>query len=155
VPAFDRFRFQHEAETTMVCLRCGFACLLGGLLVSFLAASLTLARADDSTFPFDQELMLDTTPKPGTKRIPIIEIAENGATTISLWCVNARAQATVGDGTITFNPEPAQQTQCMPALLSADEELLAAFAAVTTWKRTGDAVDFVGTTTLRFHLMTN
>src|SRR5262249_32834312 len=60
------------------------------LLVS--AALPPLASAGDS-FPFDTTLMLDAAPMRGTKRIPMLEIAENGAASIDLWCASTRAQA--------------------------------------------------------------
>jgi hypothetical protein len=33
--------------------------------------------------------------------------------------------------------------------------LLAALAQVTSWRRHGDVIEFIGATTLRFRLMTN
>ena len=48
--------------------------------------------------------------------------------------------------------EPAQ---CAPERQSGDENLLAALAQVTNWRRSGDVIELRGATTLRFRLMTN
>ena len=51
------------------------------LLFATLCAPLA-ARAGDNPFPFGVELMLDVEPLYGSKRIPMIEIENDGATTI-------------------------------------------------------------------------
>ena len=51
-------------------------------------------RAADSAFPFGTELMLDVEPLYGSKRIPMIEIEDNGTAAIDLWCSSVRASAT-------------------------------------------------------------
>ena len=53
------------------------------LLIS--AVSLPLASAGDS-FPFGTTLMLDAAPMRGSKRVPMLEIAEDGVASIDLWC---------------------------------------------------------------------
>ncbi len=137
----------------MVCLRWCAACWLVGFVVS--RAILPVA-ASESTFPFDQELMLDVAPMHGSKRIPMLEIDENGAATIDLWCTSVRAAATVGDGTISIAADSPQPAQCTPDRQSGDDSLLAALAQVTGWRRNGDLVELIGATTpLRFRLMTN
>ena len=42
-----------------------------------------------------------------------------------------------------------------PERQSGDEDLLAALAQVTNWRRSGDVIELQGATTLRFRLMTN
>ena len=106
-------------------------------------------------FPFGSELMLDQAPMRGSKRIPILEIEENGAASIDLWCASAPAQATVGDNSITIVPGDLQAAQCEPERQTSDANLLAALSQVTSWRRNGDLIEFSGATTLRFRLMTN
>ena len=106
-------------------------------------------------FPFDRELMLDVAPMRGSKRVPIIEIGQNGAATIDLWCASLRGKATVGADSITIVPEPAGAAQCAPEWQSGDENLLAALAQVTSWRRQGNVIELIGAQTLRFRLMTN
>jgi hypothetical protein len=136
----------------MMLRRRGCACTLVWTLI---ASAILPAAASESSFPFGSELMLDTAPMRGTKRIPMLEVEDNGAATLDLWCVSARQQATIGDNTITFTPQPVPPAQCPPTLQSADEDLLALFAQVTGWRRSGDTVELLGAKTLRFHLMTN
>jgi len=119
-----------------------------------LALSPPLAAAGDS-FPFGTTLMLDTAPIRGSKRIPMIEIQENGIASIDLWCASARAQATVADGSIVIVPGDLQSTQCDAERQSRDADLLAALAQVTNWRRDGELVELIGVTPLRFRLMTN
>jgi hypothetical protein len=47
------------------------------LAVSALAAALSPARAGEP-FPFGTELMLDATPESGSKRLPMIQIEDDG-----------------------------------------------------------------------------
>jgi hypothetical protein len=120
------------------------------------AFGLTLpATASERSFPFDRELMLDVAPMPGSKRVPIIEIGANGAASIDLWCASLRGQASVGDDSISIVPGPMQPAQCPADRQSGDENLLAALAQVTNWKRSGDVIELQGATTLRFRVMTN
>ena len=124
-------------------------------LVGCLAFGVSTAMASDRAFPFDRELMLEAAPMPGSKRVPILEIDANGAASIDLWCASLRGQANVGADTISIVPGPAQPTQCAPDRQSGDENLLAALAQVTNWRRQGDVIELIGATTLRFRLMTN
>jgi hypothetical protein len=125
-------------------------------LCCFLVLGLTLpAAATEHSFPFDRELMLDVAPMAGSKRVPIIEIGANGAASIDLWCASLRGQASVADDSISIVPGPIQPAQCPADRQSGDENLLAALAQVTNWKRSGDVIELRGATTLRFRLMTN
>jgi len=124
---------------------------LGILIILTVMAS---AAAGDS-FPFDTTLMLDAAPMRGSKRIPMLEIAENGAASIDLWCASGSAQAVVADNSISISPGDLQSTQCEPDRQTRDAELLAALAQITNWRRHGDVVELLGVTPLRFRLMTN
>jgi hypothetical protein len=128
-----------------------FAC---GLFAFAFAMAAAAAPASEP-FPFSTALMLDTAPMRGSKRIPMIEIQENGMASIDLWCASARAQATVGDNSITIAPGDLQSPQRDPERQSRDEKLLAALAQVTNWRRNGELIELLGATPLRFRLMTN
>ena len=92
----------------------------------------------------------------GTKRMPMLEIDDDGATSIDLWCTSVQAQATVGaDGTITIVPGATQPAQCTPERETVDQDLITALSQATGWRRNGDLVELSGVTTLRFRLMTN
>lgn len=120
-----------------------------------IASSIWPAIAGELAFPFDREMMLDAAPMRGSKRVPSLEIAANGTASIDLWCYSLRGKANVGVDSITIMPESAATAQCAPERKSVDESLLAALIQVTNWRRRGDVIELIGTTTLRFRLMTN
>lgn len=136
----------------MARLRWHYVCWLVCLALS---RSLVSAVASEGAFPFDRELMLDTAPMRGSKRIPILEIAENGTASIQLWCASVRGQANVGADSITIVAGEAPPAQCAPERQSCDENLLAVLAQATNWRRRGDVIELLGATTLRFRLMSN
>jgi hypothetical protein len=138
-------------------LRRSCACCLVSLAV---VSSLADGAAADEGFPFHRELMLDVSPMRGSKRIPILEIAEDGKASIDLWCASLQGQVTIAPGSITIVPgEPnsalTSPAQCTPERVQNDENLLAALSQVTNWRRRGDVVELIGSTRLRFRLMTN
>jgi META domain len=136
----------------MVCLRWPYVCCAVSVVV---CGYLVSVKAGAGDFPFDDELILDTAPMPGSKRIPSLEIGQNGAASIDLWCASLRGQANVSDDMISIVPGPAQPAQCPPDRQAGDENLLAALAQVTNWRRQGDVIELRGAATLRFRLMTN
>jgi META domain-containing protein len=125
------------------------------LPVLFVVTVFLAPAAAGDTFPFGTTLMLDAAPMGGSKRIPMLEIADNGAASIDLWCASVRAQAVVADNLISISLGDLQNAQCEPDRQSRDAELLAALALVTNWRRNGEVVELLGATPLRFRLMTN
>lgn len=130
-------------------------CATGFLAALALAGAVWPAAASDAVFPFGSELVLDAAPQPNSKRVPTIEIDQDGAASFNLWCARAAGSATVTDDAITMTPTKGLPAQCTPEQISQDAALLAALAQVTGWRRTGDVIDFLGATSLRFRLMTN
>ena len=128
---------------------------LGFFVAAVLLCPLGAAGAADNAFPFGTELMLDVEPLYGSKRIPMIEIQDDGTATIDLWFASAHASATVGESSITIVAEPAEPTQCTPERQSGDPTLLAALPPVTNWRRLGRVSELIGPTTLPFRRMTN
>lgn len=135
----------------MADLRQRLACLLCAVVATLAWP----AFAGEQAFPFARELMLDVAPMRGSKRVPIIEIAENGAAVIQLWCASTSGQASVDKDFITITAGQVLPAQCEPERQIRDDDLLAALAQVTNWRRHGDVIEFVGATKLRFRLMTN
>lgn len=123
--------------------------------LTLLAGSLLPAFASETSFPFGSALVLDAPPLPGSKRLPTIEIEENGDASFYLWCASARGSANVGQETISLTPTTALPSQCTPDQISRDADLLAQLSQMTGWHRQGDEIDLTGTATLRFRLMTN
>lgn len=114
-----------------------------------------LAAQAANEFPFGLEMTLDARPQPGSKRIPRLEIGENGEAQLDLWCKAGKGQFSVANDTVIFVPGAMQDNGCPPERAQADDALVNALSEAATWKRQGDLVSFVGTTTLRFRLNTN
>jgi hypothetical protein len=135
----------------------GFLKRAGALMsVAVVAASAwgTLpARADD--FPFGFEMTLETRPQPGTKRMPTLEIGDNGEATLDLWCKSGKGQFSVAGNTVVFVPGPMQDNGCSPDRAAADDDVIATLTEAANWKRQGDEVSFVGTKSVRFRINTN
>jgi hypothetical protein len=112
------------------------------------------ACADDG-FPFGFEMTLEAAPQGGSKRIPTLEIGDNGEARLELWCKAGKGQFSVAGNTVIFVPGPLQDRGCPPARAQADDELVAALSEAATWKRRGDLVSFIGARPLRFRINTN
>ena len=137
------------------------------LLILLIAAAAASPAGAGEPFPFGSELLLDASPIHGSKRIPMLEIEDDGSASIDLWCTSLRGQATVTDDSIAIAPgapmslipgQPAADAQvvpCDPDRQASDAALVSALSQVTKWRRSGDLVELSGPTTLRYHLMTN
>jgi heat shock protein HslJ len=91
----------------------------------------------------------------GARRLPTLEIGENGEAQLDLWCKSGRGQFSVAGDTVIFMPGAMTDGSCTPALAQADDALIADLGTAGNWKRQGDAVSFIGTTTLRFRVNSN
>jgi len=132
----------------------------GFVVTSFaLAALLSVLNMDraraESGFPFGMEMTLITQPQPGSKRIPDLDIGDNGEVVLELWCKGGKGQFSVAGNTVIFVPGPLEDRACPPAKAQADDELVTALSEATTWSRQGDYVSFNGTRTLKFRINTN
>ncbi len=127
------------------------ACFVAILVAVSAAAP---ARADEG-FPFGFEMTLDAARQPGSKRLPTLEIGDNGETTVELWCKGGTGQFSVAGNTVIFAAGPLQDRACPAARAQADDDLIAALSQVATWQRRGDIVSFMGGRTLRFRINTN
>jgi heat shock protein HslJ len=121
-------------------------------LAVVLFASVATAFAADAEFPFDQELLLDAAPAPGSKRVPALEVQSNGSATIDLWCANVRGRVHVEGSAISIIPQSADRGTCTEEHLKQDAEMLTVLTQVTTWRREGNAVVLVGPQTLRYRV---
>ena len=111
--------------------------------------------AQPNEFPFDGELILDVRPMPGSKRIPNMDIAANGAIAVEMWCNRVDGQVVVAGDTITVMTGQPTDRPCTPERARGDAELVEALNAVTNWRREGDFVRLIGPKTLRFRVPTN
>lgn len=126
------------------------------LLAVLALAALSFAAQAGEPFPFGSELMLEGSAAHQQKRMPMIEIEEDGAATLDLWCGSVRAQASVGDdGAIAITPGARNSAQCDADRIAGDDDLLDMLVHMTKWRRSGDLIELSGAATLRYRLMTN
>jgi len=112
------------------------------------------ARAQEE-FPFGLEMTLDAARQPSSKRVPNLEIGDNGEVVLELWCKGGKGQFSVAGNTVIFVPGAMQDRPCPPDRAQADDELIAVLSDVATWKRQGDLVTLIGAKPLRFRINTN
>ncbi len=79
------------------------------------------AKAADTEFPFDTELLLDANPMRGSKKLPNLEIGPQGQATIELWCNAVTAQLIVVQHTITILIGQKTERPCPPERARGDE----------------------------------
>src|SRR5690349_15802320 len=130
--------------------RAAFALALG-----IAATALQAPAVAAQEFPFGAELMLDVKPMKGSKRVPMLEINQQGLAEIDLWCNSVKGQMVVAGDTVTILTGEKTARTCPPERAQADDEVLGALNEVTNWRREGDILVLTGTRTLRFRLQTN
>ena len=124
--------------------------------ISLLFAAVTgAAPAQAQEFPFGLEMTLDGARMPGSKRIPSLEIGDNGEVVLELWCKGGTGQFSVAGNTIVFVPGEMENRSCPPDRALADDDLIAALSDAATWRRQGDFVTLIGSKQLRFRINTN
>ena len=137
------------------------------VLCGAFAASLTLLAPGlaiaAEPFPFDQELLLNAAPMRPAKRMPALTVAPDGKATIDLWCKTVTARMDLTDSGFKIEPGPVPEAlpemmgngQCTPERIQADQDLLAALAQVTAWRKQSGALVLEGPKTLKFRPATN
>ena len=70
----------------------------------FLASIFAVAPAQAQEFPFGLEMTLEAARMPGSKRIPSLDIGDNGEVELELWCKGGKGQFSVAGNTIVFVP---------------------------------------------------
>jgi heat shock protein HslJ len=122
---------------------------------SLFAAIAGTAPAQAQEFPFGLEMTLDGARMAGSKRIPSLEIGDNGEVVLELWCKGGKGQFSVAGNTIVFVPGEMENRSCAPDRAQADDDLIAALSDAATWRRQGDFVTLIGSKQLRFRINTN
>ena len=125
------------------------------IALAFVAAVLDAPAHAQDEFPFGLEMTLDAARMPGSKRVPSLEIGDNGEVVLELWCKGGKGQFSVAGNTVIFVPGAMEDRPCPAERAQADDELIAALTDAATWKRQGDFVTLVGASSLRFRLNTN
>ena len=115
----------------------------------------SVAAHAEEGFPFGTEMTLEAVPQPGSKRIPNLEIGDNGEVVLELWCKGGKGQFSIAGNTVIFVAGQLEDRACPANKAQLDDELVAALSEASTWKRQGDYVSFIGSKTLRFRINTN
>jgi heat shock protein HslJ len=113
------------------------------------------SRAFAQEFPYDRDMVLETRPMRGAKRVPVLAIEPGGRAQIDLWCKRGQGQASIAGDTITIAIGAMRDESCTPERAQADEDMIAALSQATRWSQRGDVVTLTGATPLRFRLATN
>jgi hypothetical protein len=132
-------------------LRACCAPVLGVAAIVFVVA----APADAQNFPYDQEMLLEVKPLPGSRRVPMIEVHPDGKASVDLWCHSAVAQFTITGSDVKIEFVSANPENCTPERIELDQAMAKAMVEITQWRRNNDIVEFVGPTTYRFRLSTH
>src|SRR5580698_195253 len=93
----------------------GFLKQAAAALVLVAAAFHVGSAGADEGFPFGLEMTLDAARQPGSKRVPTLEIGDNGEAVLELWCKGGKGQFSVAGNTVIFVPGPLEDRACPPA----------------------------------------
>jgi heat shock protein HslJ len=126
-----------------------------GALASVVMISQAGVAVHAQEVPFEGELLLDSRPMPGSKRIPNMDVAANGTIALEMWCNRVEGQVVVAGDTLTVITGQPTERGCSPEQGRADADLIEALNSVTNWRRQGDSVLLIGPKTLRFKVPTN
>ena len=131
-----------------------FAARVAAMALPVCLSSMDSVRAAEG-FPFGMEMTLDAARLPGSKRVPDLDIGEDGGVVLELWCKGGKGQFSVAGNTVIFVAGQIEDRGCPANKAQLDDELVAALGEATTWNRQGDYVSFIGSKTLRFRINTN
>src|SRR4051812_50140073 len=98
----------------------------------------------EGEFPFGLELTLEVARQPGSKRLPTMEIGDNGEAVLELWCKAGKGQFSVAGNTVIFVAGRLEDHACAPAGGGAGADLVAALGEGATRERHGEFVSFFG-----------
>jgi hypothetical protein len=111
--------------------------------------------ASAQQFPFDQEMLLDVRPLPGSRRVPILEVHPDGKATLHMWCHSAIAEIAVSGSEFKLTFVSAKPENCTPERIERDQAMAKALLEVAGWRQEKDIVTLVGPTSFRFRISTH
>lgn len=125
------------------------------LCAALVLFGMSIAPAMAQSFPYDQEMLLETRPLPGSRRVPMLEVHPDGKATVDMWCHSAVAEIAVTGNEVKLTFVSAKPENCTPERIELDQAMAKALLEVTSWRRKNDIVELVGPTTFRFRLSTH
>jgi hypothetical protein len=120
------------------------------LAIVVLAVALPALAAAE--FPFDQDLLLDARPLPGSRRVPILNVEPDGRAQIDLWCRSGPAAVEIAGNEFRISLGPMREASCTPERAQRDDEMIAVLSEITSWRADADVVTLIGPRTLRFRV---
>ena len=111
--------------------------------------------ASAQSFPYDQEMLLEAKPLPGSRRVPMLEVHPDGKASVDMWCHSAVAEIAVTGDEIKLTFVSAKPENCTPERIELDQKMAKELLEVTNWRRVKDIVEFIGPTTFRFRISTH
>jgi len=97
---------------------------VASVLLASIAGSEARAQAE---FPFGMEMTLDALPQRGSKRVPDLDIGDNGEVVLELWCKGGKGQFSVAGNTIIFVAGQMEDRPCPADKAQADDESVSRF----------------------------
>jgi META domain len=136
---------------------------MSGMLRAFCLSALATAAivlvatapGGAQSFPYDQEMLLETKPLPGSRRVPMMEVHPDGKASVDLWCHSAVATIAITGSEVKFDFVSAKPENCTPDRIELDQKMAKALLEVTSWRRQNDIVEFIGPTSFRFRISTH
>ncbi len=125
------------------------------LLAALLLLGMSSLPARAQSFPFDQEMLLEIKPLPGSRRVPMMEVHPGGKASVDLWCHAAIAQLALSGNEVKFDFVSAKPENCTPERIELDQKMAKDLLEITHWRRKDDIVEFIGPTTFRFRISTH
>lgn len=107
------------------------------------------------SFPYDQEMLVEVKPLPGSRRVPMMEVHPDGKASIDMWCHSAVAQLTIAGSDVKIEFVSAKPENCTPERIELDQAMAKSMLEITQWRRRNDIVELVGPTTFRFRISTH
>jgi hypothetical protein len=111
--------------------------------------------ASAQSFPYDQEMLLEAKPLPGSRRVPMLEVHPDGKASVDMWCHSAVAEIAVTGDEIKLTFVSAKPENCTPERIELDQAMAKALLEVTGWRRQKDILELIGPTTFRFRISTH
>jgi hypothetical protein len=124
-------------------------------LLALLLIGMSNLPSSAQNFPFDQEMLLEARPLPGSRRVPMMEVHSDGKASVDLWCHSAVAQLALNGNEVKFDFVSAKPENCTPERIELDQKMAKDLLEVTHWRRKNDIVEFVGPTSFRFRISTH
>src|SRR5258707_14703957 len=109
-----------------------FAWRAAGVALLVLTSVSSISASAEDGFPFGMEMTLDALPQSGSKRIPDLDIGDNGEVVRELWCKGGKGQFSVAGNTVVFVAGAMENRTCPPARAQANAEIAAALTDATT-----------------------